>query len=110
MENIIEREIKQATSAFPVTSTRLIQIVKDETRQTISARRIRRIVARLRDDKRLPILATKRDPQGYYLASSVAEVESYEFEIKSHALRELKTISQIKADYFGQSQQKLTLI
>lgn len=62
----------------------------------------------LRTVEKLPILATRSGLQGYYFAASVADIERYEKELKNHALRELKTLSLIKADYFKQSQPTFT--
>jgi hypothetical protein len=109
-ERIIEREIKNATSNNPVTSTRLIGIVRQETGKTITARRIRKVVEELRKTSKLPILATKRDARGYYLCRNAAEFESWAVEIRAHAVRELTTISEIKASFFGSKQPELLFI
>ena len=110
IKTIIEREIKQASAANPVSSTRLIEIVREQTGRIIDARKVRFVVAELREKSKLPVLATKREPKGYYLCQSREEFESYAVEIRAHAIRELTTIAQIKADYFNQGQPELFLL
>lgn len=111
METIIETQIKNATAEKPITSTRLIEIVRLETGETITARRVRLIVDKLRKDKKIPILSSRDGKSGgYYLCRSVAEFEDFEAEVRNHAIRELTTIKEIKCSYFGQAQGELMLI
>lgn len=110
IELIIENEIKKATSDSPITSTRLIQIVFNETRQVLTARKIRRIVDSFRREQHLPILATRSGKQGYFFCQSKAEFEDYEREVRNHALKELTTIKEIKSAFFGTSQKELVFI
>lgn len=64
MKEIIKQKIEQSTAANPVTSTRLVEIVRRETGETITARRIRFIVKQLRDNG-TPILATRKGKKGF---------------------------------------------
>jgi predicted hotdog family 3-hydroxylacyl-ACP dehydratase len=109
MQNIIREQIEKATKLSPISSTRLIDIVKRETGVLISARKVRHIVESLRVDQKLPVLATRKGSVGYYLCRSKEEFEAYAKEVRNHALRELTTIKMIRSDYFGQKQMELFL-
>lgn len=110
IEKIIEREITKATSKNPITSTRLIEIVRAEGGGIVESRKVRKVVENLRKDKNLPILATRSGKQGYFFCKSKAEFEAYEREVRNHAIKELTTIKEIKAAFFGTSQRELVFI
>ena len=110
MKEIIKREIEQATSSKPITSTRLIEIVRAETGERISARKVRFIVTELREVDYLPILATRKGLQGYYICKTSAEFDAYEKEVRQHSIKELTTIKNIRQSFFGKMQGELLLI
>lgn len=110
MEEIILKEIAKATSNRPITSTRLIDIVLRETGEKIQARKVRKIIEKLRKVNRLPILATRKGDAGYYTCRTIKEFQDYKKEVRNHALRELATISEIEQSFFGTKQQELLFI
>ncbi len=104
---IIKQQIENATAQNPVTSSKLIEIIKTRLGLTIGARKVRYIVAELREKNHLPILATKRGKLGYFYCNSEAEFDQYEKEIRAHSIKELTTLKLVRLNFFGGNQMDL---
>lgn len=106
----VKQHIEKATAQNPITSTDLIAIINRDLGVKVSARKIRFIVADLREKNHLPILATRSGKQGYYLCGSESDFDAYEKEIRAHSIRELSTLKNVRLNFFGTKQLTLDLL
>ena len=105
ISEVILKHIKSASYNKPISSTRLISLVSEETSQNLTARDIRKIIDNFRTGESFePIIARNDSKQGYCILQTKADYEAYRARTIANAVRLMRTPVIVGRRYFGESQ------